>query len=104
MKFLALAGAASASQLALLFQQNDIAQFQNMQHMPLIAPEAQLQNLDANCDASSMIKQHEGVRKCVYTDTMGYKTIGVGFNLDQSGARQTCQNLGIDYDAIYNGS
>ena len=39
------------------------------------------------CDASSLITRHEGKRLCVYTDTTGHKTVGVGYNLDQGGAR-----------------
>jgi GH24 family phage-related lysozyme (muramidase) len=58
----------------------------------------------SNCDASSMVKRHEGVRKCVYVDTTGHHTIGVGFNLDASGARSACEAAGIDYDAVYSGS
>ena len=57
----------------------------------------------AECDASSMVKRHEGTRKCVYVDTTGHKTIGVGFNLDQSGARSVCESAGIDYDSVYSG-
>lgn len=58
----------------------------------------------SQCDASSMIKRHEGSRSCVYTDTTGHKTIGVGFNLDQSGARSVCESAGIDYDSVYSGA
>ena len=58
----------------------------------------------SNCDAGSMIKRHEGVRKCVYVDTTGHHTIGVGFNLDASGAKSACEAAGIDYDAVYSGS
>lgn len=52
-------------------------------------------SLAQSCDASSMIKRHEGVRDCVYVDTTGHKTIGVGYNLDQSGARTAVESCGV---------
>ena len=60
-------------------------------------------SLVGSCDASSMIKRHEGVRDCVYVDTTGHKTIGVGYNLDASGARTAVESCGINYDDIYSG-
>uniref|UniRef100_A0A7S3DI38 Lysozyme n=1 Tax=Palpitomonas bilix TaxID=652834 RepID=A0A7S3DI38_9EUKA len=58
----------------------------------------------ANCpSAHDLIEQHEGVRDCVYVDTTGHKTIGVGYNLDQSGARTAIANIGADFDSIYSG-
>ena len=46
----------------------------------------------STCDASSIITRHEGSRKCVYVDTTGHKTIGVGFNLDAPGARTVIES------------
>jgi lysozyme len=42
----------------------------------------------------------EDRRSHVYTDTMGHPTIGVGFNLDRSDARQRIEGLGLDYDQV----
>ena len=61
-------------------------------------------HLRLGCDASSLVERHEGSKKCVYTDSRGYKTIGVGFNLDASGAQSICSSLGIDYSSIYSGA
>ncbi len=51
-----------------------------------------------------MVAQAEGKRSCVYIDTMGHPTIGIGFNLDRSDAPSICSKFGIDYTAIRNGS
>ena len=55
-------------------------------------------------DIQTMVSESEGNRPCVYTDTLGHPTIGIGFNLDRSDARSVCSALGIDYDAIRSGS
>ena len=31
------------------------------------------------------IVQHEGIRKFVYTDTMGFSTVGIGRNISETG-------------------
>lgn len=58
----------------------------------------------------SMIEQaradlisHEGRNLRVYRDDKGIKTIGVGFNLMQPGAREICEAVGANYDALLNG-
>lgn len=48
----------------------------------------------------SLIRSHEGLMLTVYKDTMGNRTIGVGFNLDAAGAKAICGQLGIDYASI----
>ena len=51
-----------------------------------------------------MLIAHEGYEKCVYTDTTGHKTIGVGFNLEAGAARKIAAGAGVsDFDAIYSG-
>lgn len=49
------------------------------------------------------LKRHEGVRNKVYEDTLGNRTIGVGFNLERSDARNLITSVGADYDKILNG-
>ena len=56
-----------------------------------------------DCDARSLIARHEGKRDCVYIDTMGHPTIGIGYNLDNSGARSAIAAVGADYDSIRSG-
>jgi len=45
----------------------------------------------------------EGMKVKVYEDEKDNKTVGVGFNLDRSGARNIIEGLGINYDDLYNG-
>lgn len=51
----------------------------------------------------AMITRHEGVRNQVYHDSKGILTIGVGFNLEQPGARREIESLGLDYTAVCRG-
>ena len=51
-----------------------------------------------------LLIKHEGWRPKVYNDSKGIKTIGVGFNLEQSGAREICARVGADYDGLCNGT
>lgn len=55
------------------------------------------------CDARALITQHEGKRSCVYTDTKGHPTVGIGYNLDNSGARAAIAAVGADYDNVRSG-
>ena len=52
------------------------------------------------CDARSLITGHEGKKLCVYTDSKGHPTIGIGYNLDNPGARSAIAAVGADYDSI----
>ena len=53
--------------------------------------------------AKDLISLHEGYEQCVYTDTTGHKTIGIGFNLERGDAPSIIQSVGADFDAVYNG-
>merc|ERR1719161_41490 len=55
------------------------------------------------CDARILIAQHEGKRNCVYIDTRGHPTIGIGYNLDNPGARAAITAVGANYDDIRSG-
>lgn len=56
------------------------------------------------CDARALITKHEGKRACVYTDTQGHPTVGIGYNLDNSGARSALSAVGANYDKVRAGS
>jgi GH24 family phage-related lysozyme (muramidase) len=60
---------------------------------------------EASCDARSLITRHEGKENCVYKDTMGIPTIGIGYNLQNPGARSTINGLSghPDYDDVLSG-
>lgn len=45
----------------------------------------------------------EGVRDTVYKDSRGIATIGVGFNLEQPGARAVIEYLGANYEQVLAG-
>jgi GH24 family phage-related lysozyme (muramidase)/orotate phosphoribosyltransferase-like protein len=49
------------------------------------------------------IKQNEGYEKKAYRDSRGHLTVGIGFNLDQPGAKQLLSKLGIDYNKVRQG-
>jgi lysozyme len=51
-----------------------------------------------------VLSDHEGRDLHVYPDSLGIKTIGVGFNLEQPGARETIEKMGADYDALLAGT
>lgn len=63
-----------------------------------------LASCQQKCNPKSLITSHEGVRKCMYTDTRGIKTIGIGFNLNAAGAKAAVTAAGANYDKIVNGA
>jgi hypothetical protein len=73
-----------------------------------------LQEKNAQSKFYEELIKHEGLREWVYDDAtgkrlnpgetrQGKKTIGVGFNLEKTGARERINSLGLDYDLILNG-
>jgi GH24 family phage-related lysozyme (muramidase) len=65
--------------------------------------------------AYTFISEREGIRKFAYDDetgkrlqpgqrAKGHPTIGVGFNLDRKDARKILEGMGLDYDALREGS
>lgn len=55
-------------------------------------------------DIVEFITKNEGKRNIVYLDSLGIKTIGVGFNLTRPDARDKITNVGADYDQVLSGS
>lgn len=52
---------------------------------------------------SEMIKRHEGLRNFAYDDSLGVRTIGVGFNLERKCAREKISELGLNFSDVYSG-
>jgi GH24 family phage-related lysozyme (muramidase) len=55
-------------------------------------------------DFKDLLEKNEGRRDTAYVDTEGHPTIGVGFNLDRSDARQIITNMGLNYDEVRDGT
>ena len=55
------------------------------------------------CDPKPMIMRHEGKKECVYLDTKGIKTIGVGFNMQNKEAPAVFASIGADYNKFISG-
>jgi GH24 family phage-related lysozyme (muramidase) len=53
---------------------------------------------------AQLLAKHEGRRKHVYLDTLNIPSIGIGFNLQRGGARQTLASVGADYDQVLAGT
>lgn len=54
-------------------------------------------------DAPSMIEQHEGRKRTVYKDSLGIKTIGIGYNLEKSSAKKDLAKVGANYNDVMRG-
>lgn len=50
-----------------------------------------------------LITKHEGYRMRVYIDSRGNHTIGIGLNLDDPSARNTCEIHGLNFEELYAG-
>ena len=55
------------------------------------------------CDPKPFIIKHEGKKACVYLDTKGIKTIGVGYNMQNKDAPEVFEKIGADYKKFING-
>ena len=59
---------------------------------------------DCTCsNLDDFVTWAEGKRGCVYKDPGGIKHIGIGFNLQRAGARDTFLKAGLNYDSALNG-
>ena len=56
------------------------------------------------CNSYEIEKLNEGYYKCVYKNSAGIPTIGVGFNLNKSSAREEIESVGADYDKVLSGA
>ena len=60
---------------------------------------------NCTCDSiQDMVAWAEGTKNCVYRDSLGIPTIGIGFNLKRSEARSIISNVGANYDSVLAGS
>ncbi len=50
-----------------------------------------------------MISRHEGLRNFAYDDSLGIRTIGIGFNLERSDAKEKISELGLNFSDVYSG-
>ena len=51
-------------------------------------------------DVLFLIKKHEGHKNHVYLDSLGKKTIGIGFNLTRPDAPAILKSVGADYNKV----
>jgi lysozyme len=54
-------------------------------------------------DVLNLIRKHEGHKNHVYLDSVGKKTIGIGFNLTRPDAPTIIKSIGADYNKVING-
>lgn len=51
-------------------------------------------------DILSLLKQHEGYRKKIYSDSLGIPTIGIGFNMTRPDAKRLIKEIGGNYNNL----
>jgi lysozyme len=51
-------------------------------------------------ELSKMIRANEGVRTKTYKCSLGYDTVGVGFNLERKDAKGIVEAMGVDYEDL----
>lgn len=55
------------------------------------------------CDPKPLIIRHEGKKACVYLDTKGIKTIGVGYNMQNQNTSKVFKNIGANFTKFERG-
>ncbi len=58
---------------------------------------------DCSWTIQQMVAFNEGSKPCVYKDSLGIPTIGIGFNLQRSDAAQKITALGLNFQNILTG-
>lgn len=60
---------------------------------------------EAKESLKDQLARHEGLKYTSYTDTVGKKTIGIGFNIDDNSsmAKKLFKEWKLDYDKVYKG-
>lgn len=53
-------------------------------------------------DAIAQIITDEGIRNTTYVDTLGNRTVGIGFNLERGDARKKIEALGVNFNDLVN--
>lgn len=74
-----------------------------MEEVEVVEPVEEDFLLQGSCSCDSiqnMVAQAEGNKPCMYVDTAGHPTIGIGFNLDRGDARSIITSLGLNYDNV----
>ncbi|CAI2381204.1 unnamed protein product [Moneuplotes crassus] len=60
---------------------------------------------NCRCDSvRDMVAWAEGNKLCMYRDSLGIPTIGIGFNLQRGDARKLVTNVGANFDRVLAGS
>jgi GH24 family phage-related lysozyme (muramidase) len=60
--------------------------------------------MDFLTHTQELISDSEGNKPYAYTDSVGVRTIGIGFNLTNPAARGRITALGLDFDAVFAGT
>ena len=60
----------------------------------------EVHSLNGKCNSYEREKLNEGHFPCVYNYPLGIPTVGVGFNLRKSGAKQRITSVGANYHRI----
>ena len=56
------------------------------------------------CNPGDLVARHEGCCSCAYLDSENIPTIGIGYNLDNAGAKAAITNLGYNFSKVISGS
>ncbi|MFC5411503.1 glycoside hydrolase family protein [Larkinella bovis] len=52
---------------------------------------------------ANWIRSHEVVESQAYTDLDGHSTVGIGFDLDEAGARERLEGVGTNFESVLDG-
>lgn len=60
--------------------------------------------LKGECNSYEREQLNEGYKPCMYKDSRGIRTIGIGFNLEKNGARSAIESVGANYNEVLYGT